>query len=207
MIHYIINCVLNQKSLFARIKKSKREKDMKKSIFYCLCLGLMLGACGSGDGGFYGKVTSEVYNETTQEYITEENEYSQIDSYQPRTMAERTESSNRWNTARKDTRWQEYKGAMVRVEVLLGDTEVREMRLRLMQSAEGKDIDADARTILARVADYEMKKVCGRNAESIVIVYDKPSFEVMRPTSFYDYRVEAEGVTMREYGFRCVYNQ
>lgn len=180
---------------------------MKKFIFYCLAFGLLLGACASNDGGFYGKITSEVYNETTKEYITDENEYAEIDSYQPKTMAERTESSNRWNTARKETRWQEYKGAMVRVEILLGDTEVREMRLRYMQSADGKDVDADMRTVLARVADYEMKRVCGRNTESIVIIYDRPSFEVMRPTTFFDYRVESEGVAMREYGFRCVYNQ
>lgn len=180
---------------------------MKKSIFYFICAGLLLGSCASDDSGFYGKVTSEVYTETTDEYITDENEYSEIDSYQPKTMAERQASSNRWNTARKETRWQEYKGAMVRVEILLGDTEIREMRLRLMQSADGKDVDADARTVLARVADYEMKRVCGRNAESIVIVYDQPAAEVMRPTTFYDYRVEAEGVTVREYGFRCVYNQ
>lgn len=180
---------------------------MKKSIFYCLGLGLILVGCGSDNGGFYGRATSEVYNETTKEYITEENEYSEIDSYQPRTMAERQAASNRWNTARKETRWQEYKGgAMVRVEILLGDTEVREMRLRYMQSPDGKDIDADMRTVLARVADYEMKRVCGRNAESIVVVYDQPSFEVMRPTTFYDYRVVSEGAAMREYGFRCVYN-
>ena len=110
-------------------------------------------------------------------------------------------------TARKETRWQEYKGTMVRIEILLGDKEVREMRLRLMQNASGTDVDADSRTILARVADYEMKRVCGRNAESIVMVYDEPSFEVMRPTSFFDYRIEAEGATMREYGFRCVYKK
>ena len=49
---------------------------MKKSIFYCLTFGLLLGACASNDGGFYGKITSEVYNETTKEYITDENEYA-----------------------------------------------------------------------------------------------------------------------------------
>ena len=122
-------------------------------------------------------------------------------------MAEREASYNKWNTARKETRWQEYKGSMIRVEILLGDTEVREMRLRLMQNADGTDIDTDVRTVLGNVADYEMKKVCGRNAESIVIVYDQPSVEVMRPTSFFEYRVEAEGPTIREYGFRCVYKK
>ena len=180
---------------------------MKKSIFYLLCAGVLLAACSSKNAGFYGKDGGEMYNERTGQYITEKNEYAQIDSYQPRTMAEREASANRWNTARKDTKWQEYKGTMIRVEILLGDTDVREMRLRLMQNANGTDIDADTRTILARVADYEMKKVCGRNAESIVIVYDNPSFEAMRPTSFFDYRVESEGATMREYGFRCVYNK
>jgi hypothetical protein len=66
--------------------------------------------------------------------------------------------------------------------------------------------DGDARTVLAAVADFEMKRVCGRNADSIVMVYDKPSFDAMRPTPYFDYRIEAEGATMREYGFRCVYN-
>ncbi len=178
---------------------------MKKSILFILGLALTAGAC-SNDGHYY-KDNDERYDERSSEYISDENEFSKIDSYEPRSMKEREEASSRWNTARKETRWQEYKGTMVRIEILLGDSSTREMRLRLMQNADGADIDADARTVLGRVADFEMKKVCGRNAESIVIVYDKPSFEVMRPTSFFDYRVEAEGESMREYGFRCVYNK
>ena len=177
---------------------------MKKSIFLILTAAIALAGCG-GNRDYYGN--NGEYDEQVGEYMTTENEFAEIDSYKPRTMREREESSNRWNTARKETRWQEYKGTMVRVEILLGDSNVREMRLRLMQNASGTDIDADSRTVLAYVADYEMKRVCGRNAETIVIVYDRPSFEVMRPTSFFDYRVESEGETMREYGFRCVYNK
>lgn len=181
---------------------------MKKSIFFILSAAIALASC-NGNRDYYANHSEDggEYNEETAEIITGKNEFREIDSYKPRTMKEREESSNRWNTARKETRWQEYKGTMVRVEILLGDSNVREMRLRLMQNATGMDIDADSQTILSRVADYEMKKVCGRNAETIVIVYDRPSFEVMRPTSFFDYRVEAEGDTMREYGFRCVYNK
>jgi len=179
---------------------------MKRSIFCLFGLCLAVSAC-SNNGYFYGEKGGEYYDERTAEYISDKNEFAEIDSYQPRTMKEREAAAARWNTARKETRWQEYKGTMVRIEILLGDSSVREMRLRLMQNADGADIDADSRTVLAHVADFEMKKVCGRNAESIVIVYDKPSFEVMRPTSFFDYRVEAEGETMREYGFRCVYNK
>lgn len=178
---------------------------MKKYLSCILTLALLLAGCNSGNGGFYGDDADAVYDERTSEYITADNEYAEIDSYKPHTMAEREAISNRWNTARKETRWEEYKGTMVRIEILLGDNEVREMRLRLMQNVDGMDVDADARTVLAKVADYQMKKVCGRNAESIVIVYDQPSFQVMRPTTFYDYRIESEGVTMREYGFKCVY--
>ena len=181
---------------------------MKKSIFYILGLVFVLAACSGisdryDDDEYSGCMG---YDEQTSEYMTPRDDCALIDSYQPRTMAEREEVANHWNTARKETRWQEYKGTMVRVEILLGDTDVREMRLRLMPNASGADVDGDYRMILGKVADYEMKRVCGRNAESIMMVYDRPSFEVMRPSSFYDYRIEAEGSTLREYGFRCVYN-
>ena len=169
---------------------------------------LLLSACGGSQSVYeQNGYNEERYDERSAEFITEKNEFAQIDSYQPKTMKEREAMSNKWNTSRKETRWQEYRGTMVRVEILLGDTEVREMRLRLMQNADGMDIDGDMRTVLSNVANYEMKKVCGRNAESVVVVYDQPSVEVMRPTSFFEYRVESEGATMREYGFRCVYNR
>lgn len=177
---------------------------MKKYMFLFIGAGMLLASCG-GNTGYY-EDSGEVFTERTSEYITEENEFAEVDSYRPMSMSEREAIADHWNTARKETRWQEYKGAMVRVEILLGDSETREMRLRLMQNAAGMDIDGDYRTVLSKVADYEMKQVCGRNAETIVIVYDRPSAEIMRPTSFFDYRVEAEGVTMREYGFKCVYN-
>ena len=172
-----------------------------------LGVAFLVAACNSGNRGYYENGDGVPYDERTAGYITEKNEFAQIDLYQPKTMQEREAMSNKWNTARKETRWQEYKGTMVRVEILLGDTEIREMRLRLMQNADGMDVDGDMRTVLSNVANYEMKKVCGRNAESVVIVDDQPSVEVMRPTSFFDYRVESEGAAMREYGFRCVYNR
>lgn len=146
-------------------------------------------------------------NERTSTFMNADNPYAGIDGYRPKDNAERAAMNAKWNTARLDTRWQEYRGAMVRVEILLGNTDLREMRLRLVQNSNGMDIDGDARSILAKVADFEMKKVCGRNADSYVIVYDNPSFDVMRPTPYFDFAIEAEGATMREYGFRCIYNQ
>ena len=186
---------------------------MKKSFLFALCSAFLLAACATDKDTPYnttdfaqGGPDAPLYNERTSDFMQADNQYSNIDSFKPKTAAEKEQTSNRWNTSRMETRWQEYKGAMVRVQILLGNTDLREMRLRLMQNADGMDIDGDSRSILAAVADYEMKRVCGRNADSIVMVYDKPSFDVMRPTPYFDYRIEAEGVTMREYGFRCIYN-
>ncbi|MCR4918069.1 MAG: hypothetical protein K5912_03960 [Alphaproteobacteria bacterium] len=184
---------------------------MKKLFFISLGTMLALAACNNAESPYNqndfanGGEEAPFYNEKTAMFIPAGNEYAEIDSYRPITDAEKEEKSKRWNTARMETRWQEYKGAMVRVQILLGNSELREMRLRFMQNADGMDVDGDMRTVLSKVADYEMKRVCGRNAMSIVLVYDVPSFETMRPTPFFDYRVEAEGATMREYGFRCVY--
>ena len=184
---------------------------MKKSFFMTLCIGTLLAGCGglpyNADDFQNGGPDAPLYNERTSTFMQANNQYANIDSYKPKSEADKERNDNRWNTSRMETRWQEYRGAMVRVQILLGDTDMREMRLRLVQNADGMDVDGDSRTILAAVADYEMKRVCGRNADSIVMVYDKPSFEVMRPTPYFDYRIEAEGATMREYGFRCVYNK
>ena len=185
---------------------------MKKSWIFALCAVLTLGACSTGDTPYNtedfenGGADAPLYNERTSQFMQADNQYSNIDSYKPKTAREKEEHDNKWRTSRMETRWQEYRGTMVRVQILLGNSDVREMRLRLMQNADGMDIDGDARSILAKVADYEMKRVCGRNIDSIVMIYDKPSFDVMRPKPYYDYLMEAEGATMREYGFRCVYN-
>jgi hypothetical protein len=154
-----------------------------------------------------GGPDAPLLNERTMQFMDAENPFDHIDSYKPKTEKEKDAINQKWNTARMDTRWEEYRGTMVRVQILLGNGDLREMRLRLLQNSNGMDIDGDARDVLARVADFEMKKVCGRNADSYVVVYDKPSFDVMRPTPYYDYAIEAEGSTMREYGFRCIYNR
>ncbi|MDR1338224.1 MAG: hypothetical protein LBJ73_04335 [Rickettsiales bacterium] len=185
---------------------------MKRLPVICVLLSVLCAGCASNQDAPYnetdfaqGGVDAPLFNERTQGFMQADNQYANIDTYKPKTAAEKEQNNNRWNTSRMETRWQEYKGAMIRVQILLGDADMRDMRLRLMQNADGMDIDGDARTILAKVADYEMKRVCGRNADSIVIVYDRPSFDATRPTPYFDYRIEAEGSSMREYGFRCVY--
>ena len=184
---------------------------MKKIFLLFLCSTLAFAGC-SNDQPYNtedfanGGEDAPIYNERTSTFMQSDNPFANIDSYRPKTDLEKEQMSKRWSTSRMETRWQEYKGAMVRVQILLGNSDLREMSLRLMQNADGMDVDGDIRSILGKVADYEMKRVCGRNADSIVLVYDNPSFEATRPTPFFDYRIEAEGATMREYGFRCVFN-
>jgi len=144
-------------------------------------------------------------NERTMAFMQPENPYSNTEALRPKSEQEKKANVEKWESSRMITRWQEYKGTMVRVEILLGDNDLREMRLKLIQNANGGDVDGDIRDVLGRVADFEMKKVCGRRVESVAIVYDKASFDVVRPTPFFDYKVGTEGSAMREYGFRCIY--
>ena len=67
---------------------------MKKSIFFLLGLALTVAACSTDNGGYAGR-DDEYYDEQSAQYITEKNEFAQIDSYQPRTMKEREAAAAR----------------------------------------------------------------------------------------------------------------
>ena len=180
---------------------------------FALCLTLLLGGCTVPADTPYntqdfaqGGDDAPYYNERSAQFMEPENQYSDIDSHRPKMEAEKAEMDAKWNTSRKETTWQEYHGTMVRIEVLLGSNDLREMRLRLVQNANGMDVDGDARSVLDKVGEFEMKRVCGRNSKTFMVVYDRPSFDVLRPTPYFDYQATDDGATMREYGFKCIYN-
>lgn len=202
---------MNQKALFAKIKQ--REFDMKKYIPCSLCLMILLGACTATNDTPYntqdfeqGGDTAPYYNERSAQFMEPENQYAEIDSHRPKMPEEKAKMDSKWNTSRKETTWQEYHGTMVKIEVLLGSDDLREMRLRLIQNANGMDVDGDMRSILNKVSEFEMKRVCGRNSKSFMVVYDRASFDIIRPTPYFDYQTQDDGANMREYGFRCIYN-
>jgi hypothetical protein len=177
-------------------------------------LGFALGACVQPERQPFneqdfqmGGPNAPEMNERTMAFMQPGNPYSNVEAFRPRTEEEKFASAEKWNTSKKITRWQEYKGTMVRVEILLGDSDIREMRLKLIPNASGGHVDGDMRTVLGRVADHEMRRVCGRGAETVAIVYEQAAFEVIRPTPFYDYRITTEGSAIREYGFRCIFNR
>jgi len=175
---------------------------------------IILGACLKPEGQPYneqefqtGGPDAPELNERTMAFMQPGNQYSNVEAFRPKTDEEKFASVEKWNTSKKTTRWQEYKGTMVRVEVLLGDSDIREMRLKLVQNANGGHVDGDMRDILGKVADHEIRKVCGRGSETVAIIYENASFEVIRPTPFYDYKIQTEGSAIREYGFRCIFNR
>jgi len=153
----------------------------------------------------HGGPDAPFMNERTGGFMDPNNPHFGIEMFRPKTPAEKAEMHDRWESTRVHTRWQEYRGTMIRVQVMLGSTDMREMRLKLVQNANGMGIDGDAATVLGKVADFEMRRVCGRRARHFVIIYDRPSFEVLRPTPYFDFMARNEGSTMREYGFRCIY--
>jgi len=186
---------------------------MKKVFLFLIPFSLFLAGCSGGKDTPYnatdfqnGGPDAPLLNERTMQFMQPNNQFVNADTLKPVTTQQKTEMNDKWDTSMKETRWQEYRGTMVRVEILLGSTDARDMRLKIIQNANGTDVDGDNREVLANVADFEMKRVCGRNADSYVIIYDKPSFEVLRPTPFFDYLSQQQGSTMREYGFRCIFN-
>jgi hypothetical protein len=190
---------------------------MKKYIPCTLCFMLLLGACTidttptetqtyNTQDFEQGGDTAPYYNERSAQFMGPEDQYADINSHRPKMPEEKAEKDTKWDTSRKETTWQEYHGTMVRIEVLLGSDDLREMRLRLIQNANGMDVDGDIRAVLSKVSEFEMKRVCGRNSKSFIIVYDIPSFDVLRPTPYFDYKTQDDGVNMREYGFKCIYN-
>ncbi|MCL1785802.1 MAG: hypothetical protein FWG39_01465 [Alphaproteobacteria bacterium] len=184
---------------------------MKKSIIYALCSMLFLAACGGNDTRYnqtdfeMGGPDAPLLNERTAGFMDADNPEFGADAFRPKTQQEVNEMNARWDASRVETRWEEYKGTIVRVQIMLGSTDMREMRLKVIQNANGMDVDGDAAHVLARVADFEIKRVCGRNSVNYVMIFDRPSFEVLRPTPYFDFATRDEGSTMREYGFKCIY--
>jgi hypothetical protein len=112
---------------------------------------------------------------------------------------------SKWNSAKVQTRWQEYHGTMVRSQIMLDSGDLREMRLKLVPNADGGDINGDADYILEQVAAFEMGTVCGRNVKHVQVIYDNPTFEAIRSTPYSEYRIRSANIPLREYGFKCVY--
>ena len=73
---------------------------MKKSLLFMICGALILGGCATDSDAPYnekdfaqGGTDAPLYNERTSTFMQSDNQYSNIDSYKPKT-AEEKEKSN-----------------------------------------------------------------------------------------------------------------
>lgn len=125
---------------------------------------------------------------------------------QPRNEAQAEDIAQRWGGTNVETWFQDFRGRTVRVQVIKSDSDLKEMRLRLMPRAEGMDAGMKAGEILERVAEASSKRICGKGVRWVNVVYDNPSFDTFRPNPFFDFRADAGSANMREYGFTCEFD-
>lgn len=115
-------------------------------------------------------------------------------------------SIEKWNKGKVSVFWENYRGNNVRIEFLRNNRDVKEIRLKFVQSMNlNSDPDASIATILDNVADRVMNKICGKQVKQTILLYEKPSVELIRETLADGYKIMTKGNSLKEYGFRCLY--
>ncbi|MBR1544702.1 MAG: hypothetical protein IJ638_02020, partial [Alphaproteobacteria bacterium] len=115
-------------------------------------------------------------------------------------------SINKWKNGLVTVFWENYRGNNVRIEMLRSNRDLKEMRLKFVQSQNmTSDPDGSISDMLNTVANQVMKRTCGKKSKQSVILYERPSVELERETAADDYKIMAKGTSIKEYGFRCIY--
>ncbi len=115
-------------------------------------------------------------------------------------------SVSKWTPDMVNVYWENYRGNNVRVEVLKSNRDVKEMRLKFIQSQHlNSNADGSISDMLENVANKVMKSICGRKARQSIILYERPSVELVRETPASGYKIITKGSSIKEYGFRCIY--
>ena len=113
---------------------------------------------------------------------------------------------DKWNLGINNTFWENYRGNNVRVEVLRNNRDLKEMRLKFVQSHNmHSNPDGTISEMLDNVAGKVMKSTCGRRARQAIVLYERPSVELVKETTYDYYKIIARGNSIKEYGFRCIY--
>ncbi|MBD5405488.1 hypothetical protein HDR59_02970 [bacterium] len=115
-------------------------------------------------------------------------------------------SIDKWQLGLKNIYWENYRGNNIRIEVLRNNRDIKEMRLKFVQSQDIiSDPDGSISDILNKVAEQVMKRTCGKKSKQSIILYERPSIELVKETTYDNYKVVAKGNSLKEYGFRCIY--
>lgn len=115
-------------------------------------------------------------------------------------------SIDKWQLGLKNTYWENYRGNNIRIEVLRDNRDIKEMRLKFVQSQDIiADPDGSISDMLNKVAEQVMKRTCGKKSKQSIILYERPSIELVKETAYDNYKIVAKGNSLKEYGFRCIY--
>ncbi len=195
---------------------------MRKMLGLLMMTGMMLGlsACSSDCDGLFSCSSDSAdiayinqadpqrapyLNAQTMYKIDHHPKYDAYGAVIPLEEREKLRVAEKWRSSQVKTDWHQYHGHLIRVDMLQSNRDLREMRLRFFHSSHDGYINGGIGHSLDQVAQYVIRQSCGRNASDALIVYDRPSSEVQRPSPFYDFETVAKGVSVREYGFRCIY--
>ncbi len=133
-------------------------------------------------------------------------DYDTVQNVRDVGLTEMDNSLDKWKRGNVSVFWENYRGNNVRIEMLRNNRDLKEMRLKFVQSPNmSSDPDASISDMLNSVANKVMKRVCGRKARQSVILYERPSVELERETAGDKYKIMAKGTSIKEYGFRCIY--
>lgn len=170
-----------------------------KKLFAVLAVA-GLAACSQG-GDYQGEYYDEAPAETQFIGMVQDNG-------RPGGMVDETAAAAinaKWNGTDVDVRFEEFRGRMVRVQTILSDADLKEMRLRLMPSANGGQAGMKGEEIIEKVAEFSSKRICGQGVRSVNIVYDQASPDAVQPTPYFDFRADNATGFAREFGFTCEY--
>lgn len=177
----------------------------------------LIGCSGGGSGGRnydhhikyiqnsdpYG---APYLNPHTADRMMASNSYDLIGDHTPISEEEKFRVMKTWKASNTDITWHEYYGNFVRVEVLRNNRDLKTMRLRYFHGQEtDTNIEGNINSAIEKTANKIVKMKCGKKAKDAIIVSKKPSFDILRPTPFYDYVVVAKAPAVQEYAFRCIY--
>ena len=133
-------------------------------------------------------------------------DYDTLQSERTSDYNEIANSIDKWKNGGTNVFWENYRGNNIRIEMLRNNRDLKEMRLKFVQSQSmTSDPDGSISDILNVVADRVMKRTCGKKSKQSVILYERPSVELERETAADGYKVMAKGTSLKEYGFRCIY--
>ena len=115
-------------------------------------------------------------------------------------------SIEKWNKGKVNVFWENYRGNNIRIEFLRNNRDVKEIRLKFVQSINlNTDPDASISVILDNVSERVMNRICGKQVKQTIVLYEKPSVELIRETLGDGYKIMTKGNSLKEYGFRCLY--